>query len=309
MAAPGVSGYHVPYFRPRKGRRFLTSLRESTNCPPDECALSVAIVIPVFNQLPYTRKCIESLRASEGRNADLIVIDNWSSDGTAGYLEEIVGITVARNPRNVGVAKAWNQGVHRTRAEWVVFLNNDIVVPAGWLDGLLSFAREGRYEIVTPAMREGDLDYDLASFAPGYIHRMRNVYREGLADGACFMVRRSVFEVVGPFDENFHFGQFEDADFFLRARLEGFRSATTGRSLVHHFGSVTQNAIRKDPLVGDYEEYNRKYFRLKWGLMQPERFLVKRRRKWNEFLWKTNERLMYGHTLKERRVGGRLVYS
>lgn len=122
-----------------------------TNPQSEEYALSVAILIPVFNQLPYTRKCIESLRASEGRNADLIVIDNGSSDGTTGYLEEIVGITVARNPRNVGVAKAWNQGVHRTRAEWFVFLNNDIVVPAGWLDGLLSFAREGRYDIVTPA--------------------------------------------------------------------------------------------------------------------------------------------------------------
>ena len=181
--------------------------------------MNVAIVIPVFNQLPHTRKCIESLRASEGRNAGLIVIDNGSSDGTGGYLDENAGITTVRNPRNAGVAKAWNQGVRLARTEWIVLMNNDIVVPAGWLDGLLSFAGEMRYDIVTPAIREGDLDYDLASSASGYMQRMKNVYREGVADGACFMVRRGVLDAVGPFDESFRFGQFEDADFFLRARL------------------------------------------------------------------------------------------
>src|SRR6185369_6908531 len=102
--------------------------------------MGVSIVIPLFNQVEYTRQCVESLRRHKMENAEVLLIDNGSTDGTSEYLVSCTDLNIIRNRANLGCAGAWNQGVRETSSEWVVILNNDVIVSSGWLTGLLAAA-------------------------------------------------------------------------------------------------------------------------------------------------------------------------
>jgi N-acetylglucosaminyl-diphospho-decaprenol L-rhamnosyltransferase len=269
---------------------------------------SVEIVIPVFNQLSYTRDCLESLHRSTGVTARVVVVDNGSSDGTAEYLDGDTGVDVIHNSENRGCAVAWNQGVRSGKADWVVVLNNDVLLTPGWLEGLLTSAEAEGWDIVTPAMREGVLNYELEPYAREFVKAAAGAVRADVADGVCFMVRRRVFEVIGLFDEKFRIGVFEDTDFFERARRAGFKLGTTGRSFIHHFGSVTQKSIRQGKTCGPYEQENRIYFRKKWQLNQIQRWIDRFKRRARAARWSALERRQFGHTLRECWRRDRLVY-
>ncbi len=272
---------------------------------------SAAVVLPVFNQLEYTRGCVESLAPDVAGGLELIIVNNGSTDGTGAFLSSVAGAKIAGNESNLGCAKGWNQGVRLSTREWTAIMNNDVLVSRGWLDGLVEFASETGAEIVSPALREGPLNYSFAGYAADFVRQMRAVRRWGEAHGICFMVRRRVFEVVGEFDENFRVGQFEDADFFLRARLAGVKMAVTGGSFLHHFGSVTQKAIRQTPAMpgdGSYYAENRAYYLRKWKLNRIRRTTQRLRRRARNWRQRTTERLRHGHSLYEKWLDGRLRY-
>lgn len=270
-------------------------------------SMDVTIVIPLFNQLTYTKICLESLKATVGERVRILLIDNGSTDGTVEYLADCTGVSVISNPANLGCAGAWNQGVRESDSEWVVILNNDVILAPGWLEGLVGYAEEG-FDVVSPAIREGEYNYNISDYARDFVQRMGGVARRGVADGICFMVRRRVFEEIGLFDEKFRIGQFEDADFYRRARIAGFRLGTTGRSFIHHFGSITQKALGQGRVEKPYVAENRAYYRKKWRLTWWRRFIERRSRRWREQTWRVRERLFHGHTLKEKWLDGRLRY-
>jgi N-acetylglucosaminyl-diphospho-decaprenol L-rhamnosyltransferase len=270
--------------------------------------MKISIVIPVFNQFNYTKLCLDSLRKFTDSSVEIIVINNASSDETAGYLSNSMGLTVINNPSNIGCAGAWNQGVNASGSEWVVILNNDVILSPEWLEGLLSAAEMEGFDIVSPAIREGIYNYWIEDYSKEFVRKMADVTRPGTASGICFMVNRKVFETAGLFDEKFRIGQFEDKDFFVRASSAGFKLGITGRSFIHHFGSVTQNFLRKDSAIGPYEAENREYFRRKWKLTWLKRFLMRQKSKSISFFRRTRERILYGHSLNEDWNGKRIRY-
>ncbi len=105
----------------------------------------VSIIIPCWNQLEFTRKCVAALMRQTGPNWELIVVDNGSNDGTADYLAGVqdcspVPVTVIANATNRGFPAAINQGLEFARGEYLVLLNNDVVVTEGWLGQLVALA-------------------------------------------------------------------------------------------------------------------------------------------------------------------------
>jgi GT2 family glycosyltransferase len=136
---------------------------------------------------------------------------------------------------------------------------------------------------------------------------MAGVFRPGVVNGVCFMVHQSVFGQIGFFDENFRIGGFEDADFFLRARQAGFKLRTTGCSYIHHFGSVTQKAIKA--ATGDFGPEHRAYFREKWRLSWLKRRWIRARQQFTRTWWAAKERWRYGHSLNEKRISGAVRYE
>ncbi len=297
--------------------------------------MSVAIVIPVLNQLAYTQGCVRCLQPDLAAGVRVIVVDNGSTDGTREWLATQPALTVIRNEQNRGCAPAWNQGVEAANvritnirasspacgtdgivrntsnaagAEWVVVLNNDVLLPAGWLAALLGAAERRGLDVVCPAMRERDQNYDFESYARDFTVKLGGVVRAGGAHGVCFAVRRGVFEKIGGFDEAFRIGQFEDADFFRRARLAGFRIGWVGACFIHHFGSVTQDALSDTKKQRPYEAENRAHFRKKWKLGWARRRWEKAADGLRDWWWRTTERARFGHTLHEKWDGARLRF-
>jgi N-acetylglucosaminyl-diphospho-decaprenol L-rhamnosyltransferase len=270
--------------------------------------MDVAIVIPVYNQIAYTQGCLRGLAPDMAEGVAVVIVDNGSTDGTAEWLDQQAGIKVIHNAGNRGCAAAWNQGCAAVPAAWTIILNNDVLLPVGWRSALLGAADRAGLDIVSPAMREGEQNYNFGDYAREFAGGMATVVRRGHAHGVCFAVRREVFARIGGFDEAFRIGQFEDADFFRRARGVGFALGTTGACLLHHFGSATQNALRSGPATGPYESENRAHFRKKWRLNWV-------RRRWERSLlalrlwaWRTRERRAHGHTLHEKWQAGRLRF-
>ncbi|MGO9374655.1 MAG: glycosyltransferase family 2 protein [Syntrophobacteraceae bacterium] len=277
------------------------SIDADVSVPPAFSGPETAVVIPVYNQLDYTRTCLESLRTHGKGIREIIVIDNGSMNSMAEYVSGLDYVRFIRNEENLGCAAAWNQGLNAARSPWVLFLNNDVVVTSGWLEGMLEFAEEKRVDIVSPAIREGACNYDIDSYAEKFVTRMKSHARIGVADGICFLVRRAVFEKVGGFDENFLIGQFEDVDFFRRAAMAGFRLGITGRSFIHHFGSVTRKHIRSVEKNDSFEAANRAYYNRKWNLSWYKRLIIRRFSKARLFFWGLREKALGGHLLKGER--------
>ncbi len=256
------------------------------------------ITIPVFNQLHYTKQCLDSLRQAGVPDEKIIVINNASSDGTAEYLASQPRIRAVKNESNIGCGPAWTQGAKLSQSEWTMVLNNDVLVPAGCIEGLLSFAREQQCSVVCPAMREGDLDYDWQAYAKGFVEKMGDIQRKNSGHGVCFMAHRSVFEKIGYFND---YGGYEDDDFFCRARHAGFHVATTGRAFLHHFGSITQKHTQYKILMT--KEHRRRY-REATGQTWLKRKINLLKHNFQKRSWIKFELRHGGTTLKEQRIDG-----
>ena len=151
--------------------------------------MDVTIVIPVFNQLHFTRQCLESLNATGCDDSMIVVVNNASTDGTAEFLSARPKLRVIHNSENRACAAAWNQGFETSKTKWTIFLNNDTVLSPGCLESLVDFAEKNGVDITSPAMCEGDLDYDFAAYASDFVSKMRQVQRLGIASGVCFRCR------------------------------------------------------------------------------------------------------------------------
>jgi len=267
----------------------------------------VSIVIPLYNQLAYTKECLLSLAITTPQNIEIILVDNASSDGTGDYLSTLSDVTIISNAENLGCSGAWNQGARAASGEWIMILNNDVLLSPDWLEGLLEAAVRHELDIVTPAIREGQHNYDIQKYALELTTRMGNVVRKGKANGICFMVNRRVFDAIGGFDENFRIGQYEDTDFFLRASRAGFRLGTVGSSFLHHFGSVTQKSI-KAKTARPYAIENKAYFIRKWNMPWWKRALIRNNDKLINRIQSQLEKKLYGHSLMEKWIDGRLRY-
>ena len=269
----------------------------------------MAIVIPVLNQVAYTRGCIDSLRAAGIADTRIIIINNGSSDGTVEFLAANPQIQAIHNPGNLGCGGAWTQGAEISKFPWTIIMNNDVLVPRDCIGNMVEFATQGRFDIASPAMCEGEMDYDLAAHAAEFMQRMSSAYRSGIAHGVCFMVHRRVFDAIGFFDSDPQLGGYEDDEYFRRARKAGFRLAITGRAFLHHFGSITQKSIKAASGGAITTLGNREYYRRKTGQTWLKRKVAQVRNGARDAWWRRSELSRFGRSLHELRLGGTWRYE
>ncbi len=241
-----------------------------------------SIIVPCFNQLEYTRQCLESVLRHTRPPYEVVLIDNGSEDGTAAYFEEVRSwqgperVAVVRNSENRGFPAAANQGLKEARGRYLVLLNNDTIVTPGWLDGLVAWSlhqwpRVGLVGPVTNASRppqEVPTDYEATEGIDAFAARRRQQFAGQAREverltGFCLLLRREVLEQVGGLDERYGLGFFDDDDLCVRAQQAGFRLLLAQDVFVHHFGSRTFEALGID--CRQKLRDNFALFREKWG--------------------------------------------
>ncbi len=257
----------------------------------------VSIIILTCNALAYTKQCINSIQNHTGSLHEIIFVDNASSDGTVEYLRNLTkehsNYKLIENHENRGFAAGNNQGVAIASGEFVLLLNNDVLVSDGWLEGLVeSLERDEKIGMVGPITNAISgrqmvraVPYTDENGFLKFSQRVRKTYigrltpRNRIA-GFAVLMRKALYDEVGGLDESFGTGNYEDDDLCLKVRRKGYAIMVDESVFLHHYGSVTflENKI-------DYRDslsVNEARFRGKWpdvnyeDLLELQKSLVDR---------------------------------
>lgn len=228
------------------------------------------VILVSWNSREDTLRAVESVRQciAEGESdgpVGIRVVDNGSRDGTAEALESrFPDIRVIRMDRNTGFTGGIRAGVAESRAEFLIFLNNDAVVEPGWLAALLRMLRPAPDDVVAAGGRILDTSGTLADFVGGIMtfdgHGFQPGFRRPLnevaepasgaeiffACGGNMIVKRRRFLDLGGFDDDF-FAYLEDVDFGWRVWSSGSRIVYSREAAVRHKSSATSQRL------GNYE--------------------------------------------------------
>ncbi|HUR65883.1 MAG TPA: glycosyltransferase [Chitinophagaceae bacterium] len=233
--------------------------------------MQLSVIIVNFNVKHFLEQCLYSVqRAIEGLQAEMIVVDNNSTDGSMQYLPpKFPAARFIGNKENVGFARACNQGLAMASGQYILFLNPDTIVPedcfqkcidflgskneAGalgirMLDGSGHFLKESKRSFPSPMTSLYKL-FGLSKLFPrsktfsryhlGHLDEKENNEADVLA-GAFMMIKKEVLDKVGGFDENF-FMYGEDVDLSFRIQKAGFKNYYfAGSSILHFKGESTR---------------------------------------------------------------------
>jgi GT2 family glycosyltransferase len=212
-----------------------------------------SIIILSYNNIWYTRGCIESIRLNtEPESYELIVVDNNSTDGTCDWLLQQSDIKCILNSENAGFPKGCNQGITEANPQNdILLLNNDTVVTTNWLTNLHSCLYSGQEIGAVGSVTNSCSNFqvmvypysglaELAAFAQKNNISDSSRWEERLRlVGFCMLIKNVALKKIGLLDEIYSPGNFEDDDFCLRLRQGGYRLMLCHDSFIHHYGSAT----------------------------------------------------------------------
>lgn len=224
--------------------------------------MMLSVVLVNYNDRKHVADCLSSIeKTAVPLDYEILVVDNNSVDGSpADIARQFPRVRLISNSRNVGFAKANNQGWRESRGEFILFLNTDTTVQPGALgllaDELKSNPTAGA---VGPALFDGPGSYQVSfgrrvSFCGQFFQKMvlnplykfalrtsRKKREVGWLSAACLLVRRDALERTAGFDEGF-FIYFEDIDLCLRIKQAGWTLVYLPQARVLHKGGATTSA-------------------------------------------------------------------
>lgn len=213
----------------------------------------IAVVLVTLNSERWLRGCLDSLRAMERPPAEIVAVDNGSSDGTAALLAEAYPeVRLVALGRNTGFCRATNLGIGATSSPFVLALNPDTTLDGRFLEELLPAFDDPRVGIACGKLLR--FGRDILDSAGQKLGRSRQPVDRGYgtpdrgefeiaeevfgACGAAALYRREMLaEIAGPGGEIFdeaYFAYYEDLDVAWRARRFGWKAVYRPRALGRH---------------------------------------------------------------------------
>lgn len=238
-----------------------------------------SIVICVHDRWELTAGCLRSIAADvPAVSYEVIVVDDASADETEAQLRRARGLRAIRLNRNVGFVDAVNAGLQCARGRFVVLLNNDTIVQAGWLDALVDVASEDPEvgvvgaKLVYPDGRLQEAggviwnDGSGLNFGRGHDpnHPLFTFRRDvDYCSGACLLVRRELLARVGGLDPRFRPAYYEDTDLCFAARKHDYRVVYQPDAVVCHVEGASHGTELSSG-VKRYQDVHQATFRQKW---------------------------------------------
>ena len=223
--------------------------------------MKVAIAILNWNGKKLLQRFLPSV-IKNSHEANLFVIDNASDDGSTDYIKQNhPEVHLIQLNANYGFAGGYNRGLKKIDAGLICLLNNDVMVKENWLTPILDhFKTHPKTAFAQPHIM--DLNhpkhFEYAGAAGGFVDRLGYPYCRGRvfkhiekdvgqydedkkifwASGACFFIRKSKFDFLGGFDEDF-FAHMEEIDLCWRAFNKNLEVYSLYKSKVYHLGGGT----------------------------------------------------------------------
>jgi len=218
-----------------------------------------SVVIPVFNRAALTRQCLDALfRHTPVVDFEVIVVDDASTDATPNMLRTYQDqIRVVRHDANMGFATACNDGAVEATGEFIVFLNNDTIPKAEWLDALVRYADDHpKAAVVGSKLLFPNDTIQHAGVVICQDRYPRHIYtgfpaqhqavsrsrRFQVVTAASFLIRRAALDLARGFDTTYLNG-YEDVDLCLRLGELGYEIHYCHESEAYHLESVSDGRL------------------------------------------------------------------
>jgi GT2 family glycosyltransferase len=281
---PSIDGSVLPEVKPDLEPE-LDSLELSFPQPDQP---RVSIILPAYNKYRMTVFCLRSLlEKTTGVDYEVILADDSSTDLTCTIGERIKGIEIVRAEENQGFVNNCRNGASHARGEFQLFLNNDTAFTDGWLSSLVAaMDADPRAGIVGPMLlfgngrlqEAGGIIWDDASgwnfgrtddpAKPEYNYIKQADY----ISGACLLIRRSLWEELGGFDQRYVPAYYEDTDLCFAVRAAGYKVLYQPASKIYHFEGIS-NGTDLNSGVKKHQVANKEKFLEKWtDTLQLENF-------------------------------------
>ncbi len=246
------------------------------------------MVLLVFNNLSYTKECIESILRNTTLASRLIIVDNKSDENVRSYLKGVsstadVEVTVILNDKNEGFAKGMNRGIRESKAEFVCLLNNDILLTPDWLSSMVDVASsDSSIGVVNPQSNNfgkfPTRGESLDNFAAELSNEFRGKYIEvGQCIGFCMLIKRALIDRIGLLDGEQGFMFFEDTDYCYRAKREAFKCVIALGAYVYHHQHKSFGKIKE---IDKIFKQSQGLFYKRWG--KPQRIVIMLNHRLNE---------------------------
>jgi len=219
----------------------------------------VSVVMIVWNHADLTLTGLRGLADQTDIPLEVIIVDNASTDETSELLGRLSGVTIIRNPANLGFTVAINIGAKAARGEFLLLLNNDAALAPGSLTQMVDAARRsstvgavgGKLVYTDGSLQEaGSIiwsDGSCDAYGRGGDPSAPEFNFERPVDfcsAALLLTRRSLFEQLGGLDERYRPAYYDDADYCVRVWASGHSVIyqPTGSAIHYEFGSTSPEA-------------------------------------------------------------------
>ncbi|RKE94876.1 glycosyltransferase family 2 protein [Ichthyenterobacterium magnum] len=223
--------------------------------------MKIAVVILNWNGKELLKKFLPSV-IEHSQEATIYIADNASTDNSMAFIKATYPkIKIIQNKKNGGYAKGYNDALKHVDEDIFCLLNSDVEVTRNWLSPIITeFKSHKETAIIQPKILDynNKSHFEYAGAAGGFIDKYAYPYCRGRifdtiekdesqynntteifwASGACFFIRKEIFETLNGFDESF-FAHMEEIDLCWRAFNLDYKTKYVGTSTVYHVGGAT----------------------------------------------------------------------
>jgi len=240
----------------------------------------VSIILVTYNNLDFTKACLDSMKKYNNySNCEIIVVDNLSQDGTREYLTEYEknhsNFKAILHDCNSGFSAGNNIGIKASKGEYIILLNNDTVVTPNWIQNLIKhFKLDNNIGMVGPRTNNIGNESRLETHYTKseemieesysiYYDNIDKQYNISILAFFCVAITREIIEKIGLLDEAYGIGMFEDDDYCMRVKEQGYKLICADDVFIHHHlsASFDKNPEWKEQLF----KKNKAIYENRWG--------------------------------------------